>query len=69
MKIAAAALILAAPLAVPATAHADDVPTVDQVVAIIGAVVHRSLAAIAGPGDRDLIMMFPAHLLPPIRQE
>ena len=35
MKIAAAALLLAASLAAPATAHADDVPTVDQVVAIM----------------------------------
>jgi hypothetical protein len=35
MKTIAAAMLLAAPLAVPATAHADDVPTVDQVVAIM----------------------------------
>jgi hypothetical protein len=35
MKIAAAALLLAASLAAPATAHADDVPSVDQVVAIV----------------------------------
>jgi hypothetical protein len=35
MKIVVAATLLAASLAVPATAHADDVPTVDQVVAIM----------------------------------
>jgi hypothetical protein len=35
MKIGTAALLLAASLAVPATARADDVPTVDQVVAIM----------------------------------
>jgi hypothetical protein len=36
MKIAAAAVLLAASLAVPATAHADDpVPTVDRVVDIL----------------------------------
>jgi hypothetical protein len=35
MKITVAAMLLAASLAAPATAHADDVPSVDQVVAIM----------------------------------
>jgi hypothetical protein len=56
MKIAAAALILAAPLAVPATAHADcgdsgqepctgPVPTVDQVVAIMAELTDPDIPA------------------------
>jgi hypothetical protein len=35
MKITAAALLVAASLAAPATAHADNVPTVDQVMALM----------------------------------
>jgi hypothetical protein len=45
MKIAAAALLLAASLAAPATAHADDVPTVDQVVAIMAELTDPDIPA------------------------
>jgi hypothetical protein len=45
MKIAAAALLLAASLAVPATAHADDAPSVDQVVAIMGELTNPDIPA------------------------
>jgi hypothetical protein len=46
MKIAAAALLLAAALAVPATAHADDpVPTVDQVIAIMAELTDPNIPA------------------------
>jgi hypothetical protein len=45
MKIVAAALLLAATLAAPASAHADDVPTVDQVVAIMAELTDPNRAA------------------------
>ena len=44
MKIAAA-LVLAASLAAPATAHADDVPSVDQVVAIMAELTDPDIPA------------------------
>jgi hypothetical protein len=45
MKIAAAALLLAASPALPATAHADDVPSVDQVMAILGELTDPNIPA------------------------
>jgi hypothetical protein len=45
MKIVTAALLLAASLAVPATAHADDAPSVDQVVAIMAELTDPDIPA------------------------
>jgi hypothetical protein len=45
MKIVVAATLLTASPAVPATAHADDVPTVDQVVAIMAELTDPGLPA------------------------
>ena len=45
MKIAAAALLLAASLAAPATAHADDAPSVDQVVGIMAELTDPGIPA------------------------
>jgi hypothetical protein len=45
MKIVTAALLLAASLAVPATAHADDAPSVDQVMAILGELTDPNIPA------------------------
>jgi hypothetical protein len=50
MKIVAAALLLAASLAVSATAHADSVPTVDQVMAMLGELTDPNLPS-ADKGD------------------
>ena len=45
MKTVAAAVLLAASLAAPATAHADDVPSVDQVVAIMAELTDPDIPA------------------------
>jgi hypothetical protein len=45
MKIVAAALLLTASLAAPATAHADDAPSVDQVVAIMAELTDPNIPA------------------------
>jgi hypothetical protein len=50
MKIAVTVMLLAATLAVPATAHADDVPSVDQVVAIMAELTDPGRPA-ASKGD------------------
>jgi hypothetical protein len=46
MNIAAAALLAAASLAVPATAHADNVPTVDEVTAMMNEVADPNIPAV-----------------------
>jgi hypothetical protein len=45
MKIVVAALLLTASLAVPATARADDVPSVDQVIAIMAELTDPNIPA------------------------
>jgi hypothetical protein len=45
MKIVVAATLLTASLAVPANAHADDVPSVDQVVAIMAELTDPNIPA------------------------
>jgi hypothetical protein len=45
MKIAVTGMLLAATLAAPATAHADDVPSVDQVVAIMAELTDPDIPA------------------------
>jgi hypothetical protein len=45
MKSAASAMILAASLAAPATAHADNVPTVDQVTDLLNRLTDPSIPA------------------------
>jgi hypothetical protein len=45
MKIVGAALLVAASLAAPATAHADDVPSVDQLVAIMAELTDPNIPA------------------------
>ena len=74
MKIAAAALLLAASLAVPATAHADNVPPVDEVTAMMSEVADPNIPAankndvVTPPFDDDQAPKFD-NLLNVLRSE